>query len=93
MTKQTSDHDLIVRIDERQRDMLSQLTEIKTSVKGLPAIFASKEELIVVAKETEGRLCKLENAAGLNKYLMPIISAVCSSLVTFLVINYLSRKI
>lgn len=69
------------------------LSEIKGSLKGLPTLFASKEELKDIAKETEIRLCVLENAIqGPKKYIVPIVTAIASSTVTFLIISYLEMK-
>lgn len=69
------------------------LTEIKGSLKGLPTLFASKEELKDVAKETEIRLQVLENAIqGPKKYIIPIVTAIFSSTVTFLVIQFLEHE-
>jgi len=70
----------------------NDIGEIKISIKGLPAIFASKEELIEVAKDTEKRLCSLEGKVeGPKRYLIPILTAIGSSIVTFLVISYLGK--
>ena len=63
--------------------------EIKQSIKSLSWVFASKEELTVVAKETEIRLNKLEKTNGFLRFAIPIISAVFSSGVTFLLLEYL----
>ena len=70
----------------------SDIGEIKLGIKGLPAIFASKEELIDVAKETERRLSVLEDEVmGRKRFIIPAITAVCSSVITFLVISYLTN--
>jgi hypothetical protein len=71
----------------------SDISEIKIGIKELPTLFASKEELITVAKETERRLCLLENANGVTKYIVPIITAIFSSVVTFLTISFLTKSI
>jgi hypothetical protein len=87
------DHDLLIRVDSRQSDMASSLDEIKTSIKGLPGIFASREELKDVAKETEIRIQVLEEAIqGPKKYIAPIFAAIASSTVTFLVISYFEMR-
>ena len=71
----------------------SDLGEIKGSLKGLPTLFASKEELKDIAKETEARLCILENAIqGPARFILPIIVAIGSSTVTFLVIQFLEHQ-
>ena len=70
------------------------ISEIKESLKGLPSIFASKEQLIDVAKDTEARLCKLENLTqGPARFSVPIVTAIGSSIVTFLVIQYLEHSV
>lgn len=72
--------------------MKSDVAEIKNGIRGLPTIFASREELKDVAKQTEIRIQILERAIeGPRKYIMPILTAVASSLVTFLVISFLEK--
>jgi len=91
MTKPTSAIDLAV-IKSDISYIKIDLGEIKGSLKGLPTLFASKEELKDVAKETEIRLGVLENAIqGPKRYIIPIITAIFSSVVTFLVIQYLEH--
>lgn len=68
------------------------LADLSASVKGLPAIFASKESLVVVARETEQRLTKLEASSNLWKWLSPSFAAILSSVMTFLIIQYLTRQ-
>ncbi len=71
----------------------TSLGEVNINLKGLPLLFASKEELKDVAKETEIRLGVLESAIqGPKKYIGPIFAAICSSVVTFLVIAYLQKS-
>ncbi len=70
----------------------SDIGEIKISLRGLPTLFASKEELKDIAKETERRLCFLENSVqGTKRFIMPILAAISSSIVTFLIIEYLRK--
>lgn len=93
-TLEHNDHDLLIRVDSKVGDITATLADIKTSVKGFPAIFASREELKDVAMETEKRLCKLEDAMeGPKKYIVPIITAIGSSVVTFLIISYFEHSI
>ena len=67
------------------------IAEIKETVKGLGAVFASKIELANVTKETEIRLCNLEKADTFRKIAIPVFSAVFSSVFTFLVIAYFEK--
>jgi len=71
----------------------SDIVEIKTGIKSLTGVFATKEELKVVAKETEARLCELENSSNTWKWVAPIFSAVISSAITFLLISYLQHSV
>jgi len=71
----------------------SDIVEIKTGIKSLTGVFATKEELKIVAKETEARLCELENSGNTWKWVAPIFSAVISSAITFLLISYLQRSV
>ncbi len=66
-----------------QKDIL----EIKLSLRDT---FATKEALIQVAKETESRLIHLEDSAGLWKWTSPILAGVFGSVLTFLLIQYLT---
>ncbi len=68
------------------------MSEIKGSIKGLPLLFASKEELKDVTKETEIRLSVLEKKSeGLGRFMIPVFTAVGSSIMTFLIIQYLEK--
>lgn len=67
-----------------QKDIL----EIKV---GLKDSYATKEGLIQVAKDTEVRLQRLENASNLWRWLSPSLGAIMGSTMTFLIINYLMR--
>jgi len=85
-----NDHDLLIRVDSKVGQMASVLDEIKTSLKGLPGIFASKD----IAMQTEERLAKLEIASeGPKKYIIPVVTAIGSSVVTFLIISYFEHGI
>ena len=68
------------------------LIDIKASLRGLPTLFASKDQLSNVAVETEKRLCSLENSVqGTKRFIIPILAAISSSIVTFLVIEYIKK--
>jgi 5-bromo-4-chloroindolyl phosphate hydrolysis protein len=71
--------------------------EIKSAIKGLSSMFASKEELKDVAKDTERRLSCLERSyeniiVGPKRYVIPILTAIGTSVVTFLIIQYLEYQ-
>ena len=53
--------------------------------------YATKEALKEVAVQTEDRLTRLEDSSNLWKWLSPSLSAVVASMMTFLIINYISR--
>ena len=89
MTSNQSDETKISLIGKDISYIKDDISEIKTSIKGLDTIFASKEQLRVVAKETEEGLCKLENASALWRWAAPILGAVMGSFVTFLLLEYL----
>jgi hypothetical protein len=84
--------------DDKQISLISKdisyiqidINEIKGSIKSLVTVFASKEELATIAKDTEKRLCSLESkASGWGRFIVPAITGVVCSVVTFLVISYL----
>jgi 5-bromo-4-chloroindolyl phosphate hydrolysis protein len=92
MTKPTNQITDIALIKSDISYMKSDIGEIKNGIKGLPTLFASKEELKDVAKETEIRLGVLEKKVeGPARFIVPILTAVGSSLVTFLLIQYLEK--
>ncbi len=90
MTKQEIDKTAIAVINTNLGFIKEDISEIKNSLKGLPAIFASKEELVVIAKETELRLTKLEEKSNsvLGKWLSPTIAYVLGTILTFLIVQY-----
>ena len=75
----------------------SDMGEIKIGIKGLPLLFASKEELKDVAKDTERRLNYLEEVckniiAGPKRFVVPILTALASSTITYLIIEYMEHQ-
>lgn len=70
-----------------QRD----LTELKGTLKDFTDTFATREQLAVIAKETEVRITKLESGRLLERWILFTLSAVLGSVLTFLVQNYLSK--
>ena len=89
---------MIKDTDDKQIALISKdisyiqidINEIKGSIKSLVGVFASKEELTIIAKDTERRLCSLEGKAnGLGRFIVPVVTGVVCSVVTFLVISYL----
>lgn len=78
---------LNLNVGNIQRD----ISDIKISLKELNSIFASKEQLIQIAKDTENRLVRLESSSNLLKWLLPIVSAILGSVVTILIISYLNN--
>ena len=96
MTKKTdnSQEDTRLCIGNISKDISyiqGDIGEIKENLKGLANIFASKIELIQIAKDTEYRLCILEKANGIMKYIIPIVCAIASSVITLLIISYLNN--
>jgi len=85
----TNDDTKIALISKDIGYIQCDISEIKVSLKGLGGVFASKVELAEVAKQTEMRLGILEKANGMMKYVVPMITALFSSGVTFLLIAYL----
>jgi hypothetical protein len=90
MVKTDTDKTSIALISKDIAYIQKDIADINLNIKGLTGVFASKEELAVVAAQTEKRLCYLENRAnGLSRFTVPIVVAIASSVVTFLVISYL----
>lgn len=88
MTKKISDDTQIAVINNNIGFIQKDIVEIKQS---LSNTYATRENLVQVAKDTELRLKRLEDASNLWKWLSPTLSAVMGSIVTFLVIQYLMR--
>ena len=67
------------------------ITEIKTNLKEFTGVFASKEELAVVVRQTETRFQALEKASLFWKILVPAVSVVLSGTFMFLFLNYIQH--
>lgn len=74
------------------------ISEIKASVKELAGVYVTREALIEVAKQTEERFRLLEEAileikksGNLWKFLSPTLAAIAGSVMTFLIIQYLTN--
>jgi hypothetical protein len=65
------------------------ISEIKESIKCLSGVFSTKEELSQNNKETNIRLTSLEEKRSFWKYTSPILTAVLSATITFLLIEYI----
>jgi hypothetical protein len=87
----TSEKTSIAVINTNIGFIQADISEIKDNIKGLGGIFASKVELIQIAKETEIRLQILERADGIRKYAIPVFTSVVSAFVTFLIISYMEH--
>lgn len=70
-----------------QRD----ISEIKSSIKELAGVYATKVQLDEFSKDLKERLRRLESSANLWKWLGPAISGIFCTVITFLVINYLQN--
>ena len=53
--------------------------------------YATKDALKEVATQTEARLKQLEKASNLWRWLSPTLAAITGSVLTFLVISYLTQ--
>ena len=97
MTKQPDlkDHDLLIRVDSRTIDMSGSLERLAKSVADLASIFASKEELLVTATETEKRFSSIENTikslTGPRKIFDTILTSAVSGVALFLILFYLGH--
>lgn len=89
MTKSDSDETKIALINLNVSTIQRDVMEIKESVKGLNTIFASRDQLVQVAKETETRITRLENSSNLWKFISPSLAAIMGSVLTYLIIQYL----
>ncbi|MGA2911804.1 MAG: hypothetical protein ABSE17_04225 [Candidatus Levyibacteriota bacterium] len=67
------------------------IAEIKASLKEINGVFASKEELAVVARQTEERFQALEKASLLWKVAIPTAATVLSGTFMFLFLNYIQH--
>ena len=58
--KQETNEKLLIRIDERQKKVLSEITDIKTSISEADDKYISKVEFKLTNKEQNNRICKIE---------------------------------
>jgi hypothetical protein len=91
MKKEQADDTKIAVISTDIGYIKTDLSEIKQSLKELSGVFASKQELLEVAKQFEIRLGVLEKSNGLLKWVAPILGAVGGSALTYLLISYLQN--
>jgi len=85
----TNDKTAIALINNNLGYIVSDISEIKTAIKDLNSIFATKEQLAETATVVENRLISLESSSKFWKVASPTIAAIAGSFVTFLLINYL----
>jgi hypothetical protein len=88
MTNAESDKTKIAIINNNIGFIQKDILEIKLSLRDS---FATKEQLVQIAKDTEIRLTKLETSGNLWRVLNPILASVFGSLLTFLLIQYLQN--
>lgn len=82
----TNDNSTIAVIKTNIEYIQRDINDIKLVLKDG---YATKDSLIVIAKETETRLLKLESSRNLWKWLSPTFAAVMGSILTFLLIQYI----
>lgn len=68
------------------------VSNINLTLEKVSNVFATKEEVKEINIDTEKRLVALEERKSLWKYLNPLLSALVSSVVTFLLISYLESR-
>lgn len=88
MTPKDSDETKIAVINNNIQFIMKDIVEIKLALRDQ---YSTRESLIQVARETEGRLLKLESASYFWRWMVPIISTIGGSTVTFLIISYLQN--
>ena len=67
------------------------IAEIKSSVKELAGVYATKTQMDTLDNELRDRLRKLEQSSNLWKWLSPTLAAVMGSIITFLLVSYLQN--
>lgn len=82
----TDDNSRIAVMSEKVSRIQKDIEDIKEVLK---TGYATKDNLIQVARETEARLGKLENSNNFWKFMSPTLGAVMGSIMTFLIIQYL----
>ena len=84
-----SDDTRIALINNNIEFIKTYIAQIKTGIKELSGVYATRGDLIQIAKDTETRLLRLENASNFWKFLSPTFAAITGSILTFLIIQYL----
>lgn len=67
------------------------LSDIKSSIKELAGVYATKIFVDEGMKLTNSRLDRLEKSSNLWRWLSPSLAAILASVMTFLVISYLTN--
>lgn len=67
------------------------ISEIKQSVRDLAGVYATKVFVDDAFKAMTGDILELKQSSNLWKWLSPTLAAVMGSILTFLIINYLSK--
>ena len=88
MTKFESDDTKIALINSNISYIQKDIAEIKLSLKDT---YATRFDLVQIAKETESRFTRLERASNLWKFLSPTLATITGSVLTFLLIQYIAN--
>ena len=67
------------------------IAEIKSSVKELAGVYATKIQMDNADSQLKDRIRKLEQSGHMWRWLSPLIGAVLGSVITFLLVNYLQN--
>ena len=70
-----------------QRD----IADIKNSISLLANVYATSKDLQDVAKQTEGRLARLEKSSNIWKWLGPTLSAIVAVIIEYLFLFYIQH--
>lgn len=65
------------------------IADIKGSIKELTGVYITKLQFEDAQKSFEARVAGLEKNSNLWRWLSPTLSAALSSVITFLIVNYL----
>lgn len=84
----SSDKTAIALIQQDIFYIKNSIQEIKNSIQSSAIGFATKEQIASTAKETENRLINLEKSHTLWIWVSPTLSAVASSVLTYLLLFY-----
>lgn len=85
MIKPTNDNSSIAVIKTNIEYIQKDINDIKTVLKDG---YVTKDSLAQVARETEGRLSRLESTKNFWQWFSPLLSGTLGSILTFLTINY-----